>query len=169
MTHSIKHDEFFKFYFVYTIIWVLYSTLLAVVPALLSEPSAASNTMIIVAGGLAALMGLVGLVVTILAIVFIVKRKYAKAYLWLPLSYVALSVIGAIVGVVVSLTALTQQFSAVGSGADPAAVQAVIDDYSANPPLALALFSVLRGLILLGLSTGLLMKSQREVESKEIS
>lgn len=166
MTHTIKHDEFFKFYFVYTIIWTLYSTLLTVVPALLPEPPAASSTVMVVTGGLAVVMGLVGLVVTILAIVFIVKRQYAKVYLWLPISYFALGVIGAVVGVIVSLTSLTGQFVTMGPEADPVAVQAVIDDFSANPPLAITVFTMVRGLILFGLSIGLLVKSQRESDVK---
>lgn len=164
MQHSIKHDEFFKFFFVYTIIMVLYSTAVAVMPAWLPQAPAANSTLMLILGSLASLMSLAGFVLNIVAIVLIVKRKYRKLFLWLPISYFVLGIVGAVIGLVVSISLMAEQFNALGADATPAEMQAVAESFANNPPLGLMIFVLVRGLILLGLTVWLWLAAQREAK-----
>ncbi len=163
MPHTLKQDEFFKFYFIYMLITAVFNTAVSVVPLLLAQPPAASSTVMMILGILSSFMGFAAFVVSIIAIVLVVKRKYPKTLLWLPISSFAMGVIGAVVGLITSVMLFKEQFEALDANPSPAAIQAITDEFAANPPIAITIYAIIRGVVLVGLAVWLLIFSQREV------
>ncbi|EKD76371.1 MAG: hypothetical protein ACD_43C00138G0006 [uncultured bacterium] len=56
-----------------------------------------------------------------------------------------------------------EQFEALDANPSPAAIQAITDEFAANPPIAITIYAIIRGVVLVGLAVWLLIFSQREV------
>lgn len=164
ITHELKHDEFFKFYFVFMITAAVIRTLASTIPALMTTPPAAT-TPVIALGFFVSFLGVVGFVLSIVAIVLVVKRGYAKFVLALPITYFALGIVGVVVGVIASILIMRDQFEALGPNPTNAQMQAMSEAFTANPPMIITVYVAISGVILVILGVIVMMKA-RQVEKK---
>lgn len=145
MTSQTKHKTYFRFYFNVMILLVAYKLGVTSL-TLFVDPIATIMLMLQTLSGLA---GAVGLVLSLLAIIFLLRDHYSKLFLLVPVSYIGFGLLGFIITIIIGQVYLSYQYQLLGSQATSADYAAISDQFASQPPVMIALVILLRTLIVL--------------------
>ncbi len=155
----MRHNEFFKFYLWYMVAAALLSSVPMLLWGFTDNDPTPNSPFVIVLNIVATVLGLGSFVLSIVALVLFVKRKYAKISWLLPIGYFITVVVGFIFSAVYSVMMLGQQFEQLGPDPDPAEIQALGEALSSDIPLPFVITALVRTLIIVSLAVVVWVKS----------
>lgn len=150
-----RQNEFFKFYIYYMIAVAVLDAVPMLLWGFTDNDPAVNSSLTIGLNIVGSLLNLAAFVLSIVALVLFIKRKYPKVTWLLPIGYFALLGTSLIFSAVYSLTTLGQQvqrFEDLGPNPDPADIQAMAESIGSDIPLAIVVMTLVQSAALLTLA-----------------
>lgn len=151
-TTNPRDNHFFKFYVVYMVL----AAVIQLIPFLLwgfsgggPEPNSAFTITLNVGETVVALAALV---LSIIALVLFIKRKYPKITWLLPIGYFFVKLAGIIGATVWGIISISKQFESIGNDATPEEIQKLSEQLASQPPFYIVLTALVSAVMIIVLA-----------------